>query len=635
MKKRKMKLQQFAYGGNYGYAPWDTALQQRLNSQPAYLDSPDSALARADIREAKAMEAGASNPWGIGLDIAGGVLGFAGNALMSKGLSNPTTALDKKIAGSNLGSLGVQGLGMILPALQTGIGLMAHGGMVGGMAPVEVEGEEMAEMPNGQMMQFEGPSHEGGGIPVNLPIGTEVFSKRIKIDGKTMAQRKKDRESTEARLQKKLDKDPDAILKNSLNRVQSINAIEDQKDKSIQAILSGGQVPDMQQQPIMQQPMPMMAGGGPVVGGYSINDPNFYAKWSKKINDASPILPSIGDFYNSQRKEFTPGFGLDYTNLPVNLPDTQIPLETQSFIDKYKSPTTMSPISTTFSTAFDTDRDLANYSRKGEWKKGLKEKTREKTKWPDFIGQGVTPGDILGLAGNLYQGIKTRQNVLRNRSGDMPNVNTFTDYGKKSLNTLERNKEYVNQQRDLANREIDRQMQTAMATARGSAQSANTMRALDLAAYLGAQQAVNSNYANATNAYTGINDKIAALQSDIDTKVMSGENARIQANQLDRDNFFNQLTMADQSIGRLVSESGKFANQVKANNYKWKAMNELGNYLRRNPLTGDLEMRDDAGHFTVIKPNPPHSSPDTLSPEEIAGFRKYQAYMNSIEKANK
>lgn len=600
MKKKKMKLQKFAYGGNYGYAPWDQALIDRINGQPAYMDSPDNALARADIREAKVMEQANNNPWVTGLNVAGGVLGAVGGSLMNTAMANPTGALDSKIAGSAVGKTAANMGSGLFPMFTTAIPFMAHGGMVGGMAPVEVEGQEMAEMPNGQMMQFEGPSHEGGGIPVNLPVGTEIFSKRIKIDNKTMAQRKKDRENTEAILQKKLDKDPDAILKNSLERVQSINAVEDQKDKSIQAILSGGQVPNMQEQPMMQQPMPKMADGGPVRKplNFTVNPLPYNPALDVNGNYIYPV-PGLDKEYRkySAYEAVAPGYA-----------QNALTKSSEAYLPE----------------AMNIAQAQVN-----------SQETSPSTKWPDLIGQGLTPGDLLGLAGNIYQGVKTRQNVLRNRAGDMPNVNSFTNYGKRSLETLDKNKEYVNQQRDLANREIDRQMQTAMATARGSAQSANTMRALDLAAYLGAQQAVNNNYSNATNAYTGINDKIAALQSDIDAKVMAGERERILANQADRDNFFNQLTQADQGIGRLISESGKFANQVKANNYRWKAMNELGGYIRRNPLTGNLEMRDDAGHFTPIQPNPKHTSPDTLSPEEIAAFRKWQSYMNSVEKSNK
>lgn len=49
-------------------------------------------------------------------------------------------------------------------------------------------------LPNGQSFMANGPSHENGGIPIELPVGTRAYSKRIKKDGKSMAQRKEKRD---------------------------------------------------------------------------------------------------------------------------------------------------------------------------------------------------------------------------------------------------------------------------------------------------------------------------------------------------------------------------------------------------------------------------------------------------------
>ena len=49
------------------------------------------------------------------------------------------------------------------------------------MANAEVEGGETAMNPNGVLMQFNGPSHEQGGIPTMLEGGTKVFSDHLKV----------------------------------------------------------------------------------------------------------------------------------------------------------------------------------------------------------------------------------------------------------------------------------------------------------------------------------------------------------------------------------------------------------------------------------------------------------------------
>lgn len=56
--------------------------------------------------------------------------------------------------------------------------IYANGGITSPNA--EVEKQEVMRMPNGQTAQVDGPSHENGGVPVNIPSGTQVFSDRLK-----------------------------------------------------------------------------------------------------------------------------------------------------------------------------------------------------------------------------------------------------------------------------------------------------------------------------------------------------------------------------------------------------------------------------------------------------------------------
>ena len=103
--------------------------------------------------------------------------------------------------------------------------------------PVEVEGNEVGELPNGQMMQFNGPSHENGGIPVSLPEGTGIYSDRVSIDGKTMAKRKVQRERTKTNLEKKIS-EGDYVAKSTLDRYMLTSSKEEQLDMSIQQLLN-------------------------------------------------------------------------------------------------------------------------------------------------------------------------------------------------------------------------------------------------------------------------------------------------------------------------------------------------------------------------------------------------------------
>lgn len=54
----------------------------------------------------------------------------------------------------------------------------------GGEFPnAEVEKQEVMQSPDGSTMQVDGPSHENGGVPVNIPKGTKIYSDRLKMPG--------------------------------------------------------------------------------------------------------------------------------------------------------------------------------------------------------------------------------------------------------------------------------------------------------------------------------------------------------------------------------------------------------------------------------------------------------------------
>jgi hypothetical protein len=182
--------------------------------------------------------------------------------------------------------------GMIDPSMymqQMMYGSYAQGGQVPQNIPVEVEGEEMYEMPNGQVGKFQGPTHEEGGIiPVvngkkGLPEGTKVYSDRLKVNGKTMADRKDKRERNIAKLEKLLGKTPhDKFLRQSLERQKETAALEEQSDMAMQeqanqkqqmqqqaqqAMMQEQAMAGLMQDPAMMQQMGMMMYGGKLNNG--------------------------------------------------------------------------------------------------------------------------------------------------------------------------------------------------------------------------------------------------------------------------------------------------------------------------------------------------------------------------------
>jgi hypothetical protein len=187
-----------------------------------YMDNPSTVLAKNSINLTKASGIVDSNPFTNAMSLLG-------NMGMQAAMSSDSFDTD----------MGGESQGNLARAFAPMLANMAFGGTVPGAIPVEVEGKEVAKTPDGQLIDFEGPSHEKGGIDVDLPEGTDVFSKRIKVAGKTMAERKLKREAKEYKFSKQLeDNKYDMTLKKTLKRTKENNALEEEKDQRLQELIS-------------------------------------------------------------------------------------------------------------------------------------------------------------------------------------------------------------------------------------------------------------------------------------------------------------------------------------------------------------------------------------------------------------
>jgi hypothetical protein len=70
-------------------------------------------------------------------------------------------------------------------------------------AIAELELQEQMQLPDGTVMGVDGPSHDNGGIEVNVPEGTRVFSDRLKNGKRTFAQHAKSINNKIAKLDEK------------------------------------------------------------------------------------------------------------------------------------------------------------------------------------------------------------------------------------------------------------------------------------------------------------------------------------------------------------------------------------------------------------------------------------------------
>ena len=213
-----------------------------------YLQSPREALAKNDILMSKAELEAQTNPLAMGVEMGTQVL----SQLASSG------ALTKKpdIA-AGVGNNGTQfeGGNFMTPEEQFAfesqrtIAAMGNPGIPAG--EVELEGDEVIQTPNGQVAELKGPSHEQGGIPMevgdpnspltpdSVPEDSEAFSKRVFKGGKNMADRKMSRERTKESLLSLLDSNKsDIAIKNTVNRKMANLEREEEEDLAFQEMAS-------------------------------------------------------------------------------------------------------------------------------------------------------------------------------------------------------------------------------------------------------------------------------------------------------------------------------------------------------------------------------------------------------------
>lgn len=496
------------------------------------IEEPSTALAQNDIDIANAMYKGKSNPFVIGLDVLGNLTSQAGLALGGFG----------NIEGINPNL--AKGLNTALPFITQGLQSLGNGGQVKPNIPVEVEGGETGELPNGQLLSFNGPSHSQGGIPIDLPEGTEIYSKRIKIDGESMADRKLKREGILARYTKKAKKLDDAISSNTLNRVKKAVDIQEEEDKKVQQIIH-----DMTTGVVNtgNQVIREKHGDGNTVGDMTdiIQKSKYDAMYDlydledsrvPNIETEALKIPALG--FNNVAK---PNINLDAT-----LSDT------------------MSKIKSRISN--DSDKTVKN----------------------NYDLPLVTPGDALNIAGNIFQGVAPYLNTLNQRATDTPNVNAFKNYGEEGINKMAQSENYLKQIFDSRLKDIGLKRSDAIKRGRNSTGSVNLMRALDTNADMAASKAENELYNSYATQMMDILSKEAQLENEQDRMVMQGEQARDLADRQDKDAYYTTKGQGLRDIGMTIANAGKQVNEIYDRNTQTNILNSMYENFGVNPVTGQV-----------------------------------------------
>ncbi len=266
----------------------------------------------------------ALGPWGAaGGALIGGTMGFINQRKDARQLAEAQSNINQNISSQK--RLG--GFNTNFNTMQTtNDNMYAHGGIVDTDQPgaiAELELQEQMQLPNGNVMGVDGPSHEQGGIEVNVPEGTRVFSDRLKLGNKTFAKHAKSLNNKIA----KLDKKPDATAKQNtemlinkqldglFNTQEEMKAVKEQT-KQRKLFAKGGTIPPSHNGMYPAHNVTIMRHGGlthyqdaGVVGPY---DPSQHVRGNKPFMSYSsgydydymtdPNIPKGSNFTAQQKR---------------------------------------------------------------------------------------------------------------------------------------------------------------------------------------------------------------------------------------------------------------------------------------------------------------------------------------------
>lgn len=533
----------------------------------SHLEKPDDVVTRLNISADKARYEAESNPWIKGLQVGGSLLTDLGINMLAPTLGPQATQLLKT------GATGYEGAMM-----------MALGGQVPGI-PIEAEGGEAAQMPNGQLLDIQGASHSQGGVDLTLPEGTEIYSKRIKIDGVSMADRKKKRESKTITLDKLLEKRKhDTLLANTKKLTSQNNKFEEDSDTKIQNFISqfveadekGGLRPKFWAGSTVGDPgitLPVSDEELLLQGLGSVNriDPSHTSIFGEYPTEVPSVKSSIGEGINKRFEAARKGEIKDPTTIPLRPSSPKLQVDAVG-------PTRPSQARLLGQTALESINS-------GD------------AEMPTF-------GDSASLVGSLISSFGPYLNTLKNRAGDAPNRNFFSSYGEDSLNTYDESMRNLEGLRERSLQDARFAGNATQKSMRNSARGVNSMRSFDIASQNQRNSNSNEIYNNFAQQMGAMLQSKAGVQGQIDQIRMGGEQAKDIANRHDRDQFYSNKAKDLTNMGFGMQNIGQDINQIKYRGDTTNMINELAaNGITMADIQAFLQARDGTTLKTATVPN--------------------------------
>jgi hypothetical protein len=523
----------------------------------------------------------------------------------------------------------------------------AANGMNNVNSDVEVEGGEMYETPQGDTGEFQGPSHEQGGIPMevnqDIPEGTKVYSDRLKVGDKTLAERKEARERQIANLEKTA-AEPliDSALKNATKRKMAAIQKEEMGDLQFQE-----QVNNMQQMAdsvikafgTSVDGIQKMDNGGIVYGkGY---DEAMFKDFYSKYNELNPGGVMDMNFIQGDlgMDSKTPGFGKMFGPGTYKASQDWLAANKDKTPDGYVTGDANGDnISDTLANNPNINYDALKNFTIGE---GINDNASLSYGDPyaedgvnfempantvmtpaDQYGQGVDTssevdlpgnmlsrglakagtavnkmgglpgmGDMVGMFGNYLGATAGLKNAAEQRSTDITHRNVYANAGKESQKQLDNAMSSIENSKAQAIVKATTTTQGGKKSGRNSARGVNQMRGMDWLYDTALNEQIASISANAANQVSDIFKTKSSVALSTDQLKGQGEYQANMANEAAKDAYYTAkgLGLKDQALG--VQNIGKDLNTMKKNKVKWNIAKKSGTYGQGNDA-GDITNKD-------------------------------------------
>jgi hypothetical protein len=447
---------------------------------------------------------------------------------------------------------------------------------MGGKVPIEAEGKEFLQLPGGQGTQIQGPSHGEGGINLNVPQGTQIFSNKIQIDGKSLADRAKDRE----RFKKRFAKNPtDELKKNSLSRI-----LEQEKlDIAITNV-------------IQKRNKPGEAKYGYVNGRFTYipDDPGTFGLTN--VGENQYIIPGLPT--TSSSNPFNDAVAARKSVVASTIGASPVPPGMSSG-QYYQSPEVMNNLalfdplgasSTPGLTNNGTEIALtANNIDLNKAIPGGEGKGGNNTSWTDAMGGGagmIGMGFQIGSSiGQLIAQAANHRAMLKTIKG--MNHDNWTDFGNWELQERNKNEELAHRNREYAintaNRELGFQTRSALDNANRSTMSLNTNRAIRQATQSNADRNWMNTLGNINNNFgqtlMQLGEQKAQAVGNIDRTRRTAQDQYDATNRDIAGDYFTANSALWSDVGQIGRDFGKTMQGTASNYQALKYMGEMNPYF--------------------------------------------------------